>query len=114
MAKFMTHSVRISLVGVALVASVLLAGLFNPPKAEAAGWSYVNTWAGKKYYACKHTNTSGRVKVANTTGSRLTFKISGSTYYVAAYGTTYVSLNKSSSFDVDGYRFSFSNSYQKC
>lgn len=96
-----------------VTATTLVASFLSPMRAEAS-WGYVRVWSGKQYYACKYNNTRGRIKVVNTTGSRKTFTISGTTYHVATYGTTSLTVNKSTAFDVDGYKFNFSNSYPAC
>lgn len=114
MSRYKLSAVRAGIAGFALFMSIFASGILAPQQASASGWSYMNTWQGKKYYACKYSDTRGRVKVVNTTGSRLTFNISGSTYHVAAYGTTYVSLTKYYSFDVDGHNFSFARNYAAC
>lgn len=112
--KISTRARKATLVSLALFASIFSAGTLTPGTAEAAGWTYGHAAEGMKFYACKHSNTSGRIKVSNITSSRKTFRISSSTYHVAAYGTTYVSLNRTHSFDVHGHNYSFQRSYARC
>lgn len=112
--KTSTRARKAALVSLALFAGIFSAGALATGTAEAAGWTYGHAAEGMKFYACKYSNTSGRIKVSNTTSSRKTFRISGSIYHIAAHGTTYVRLNKSYSFDVHGHNYSFQRSYARC